>query len=158
MILYHGSNVLFNKVDLSLSKNKRDFGKGFYTTVLKKQAKDWAQILNFRHNGNGVFVYRFELNLEGLTVKNFDTLSIEWLDFVKENRIKGGIRHSFDVVQGPVANDKTMETVSNYFDGTYSAKEALSRLAYMKTNNQVSIHTEKALSNLIFIRREKWTV
>jgi len=30
MILYHGSNQSFSDVDLSKSKDKRDFGKGFY--------------------------------------------------------------------------------------------------------------------------------
>jgi hypothetical protein len=34
MKLYHGSNCLFEKIDLSKSKDKRDFGKGFYTTEM----------------------------------------------------------------------------------------------------------------------------
>ena len=31
MKLYHGSNQEFDNVDLKKSKDKRDFGKGFYT-------------------------------------------------------------------------------------------------------------------------------
>lgn len=37
MILYHGSNQLITKIDLSKSKNFKDFGRGFYLT------KDYAR-------------------------------------------------------------------------------------------------------------------
>jgi hypothetical protein len=45
LILYHGSNHSFEEVDLSKSKDKRDFGRGFYTTTLHEQAEDWAKVL-----------------------------------------------------------------------------------------------------------------
>ncbi|MDR3224721.1 MAG: DUF3990 domain-containing protein [Clostridiales Family XIII bacterium] len=38
LILYHGSNQLFDTVDLSKSRDKRDFGRGFYTTTIREQA------------------------------------------------------------------------------------------------------------------------
>ena len=37
--LYHGSNQIFNSVDLSKSKDNRDFGRGFYLTTLRVQGK-----------------------------------------------------------------------------------------------------------------------
>ena len=40
LILYHGSASFFEKIDLAKSQNRRDFGKGFYTTVLEGQAKN----------------------------------------------------------------------------------------------------------------------
>jgi hypothetical protein len=159
MILYHGSNMKFDTVLLTKSKDKRDFGKGFYMTTIQGQAKEWAEALNFRKKKDGMFVYEFELtNLENLQTRIFDGISGEWLDFIAVNRIKGGIQHDFDIVKGPVANDKTMETIGAYLSGTYSADEAMSRLSYMKPNDQVSIHTNKALANLKFIRRTEWTV
>jgi len=39
MILYHGSNVVINKIDLSLGNPDKDFGKGFYLTDIKSQAQ-----------------------------------------------------------------------------------------------------------------------
>lgn len=30
MKLYHGSNILIDKIDLSKSKPNKDFGRGFY--------------------------------------------------------------------------------------------------------------------------------
>jgi hypothetical protein len=40
ILLYHGSNRDFNTIDLSKSKDKRDFGKGFYLTTYKSQARE----------------------------------------------------------------------------------------------------------------------
>jgi uncharacterized membrane protein len=60
MRLYHGSNCLFESINLSKSKDKRDFGKGFYTTTIKEQAVDWAVSVFDRYGGEGKFVY--ELN------------------------------------------------------------------------------------------------
>ncbi len=40
MIVYHGSTVEIAKPDLKYSKNNLDFGKGFYVTTFKEQAKN----------------------------------------------------------------------------------------------------------------------
>lgn len=34
MTLYHGTCCKFSQIDFSKSKDKRDFGKGFYTTTI----------------------------------------------------------------------------------------------------------------------------
>jgi hypothetical protein len=144
-------------VDFSKSKDKRDFGKGFYMTTIKKQAHEWAAKLFDRFGGDGINVYEFELtNIDSLTTMKFDGLSKEWLEFIVENRTKGGLQHGFDVVQGSVANDDTTETITYYVIGIYSVEESLKRLRYMKPNDQVSIHTKKALANLKLIGKEKY--
>ena len=154
MKLYHGSNCDFTEVDLSKSKDRRDFGKGFYLTTLPNQAKDWAETLFDRYGGDGVFVYEFEFEInEALTLKKFDGLTEEWLNFVKENRIKGGLQHDFDVVQGVVANDKTNRTLALFVEGIYTAKMAMKKLRGNKLNNQISIHSKKALRCLTLINK-----
>ena len=80
----------------------------------------------------------------------------EWLEFIKENRSKGGLQHKYDVVIGPVADDNTMETVQLYMNGILNANEAVERLRYNRVNNQISYHTEKALKSLKFVRRERY--
>ena len=75
------------------------------------------------------------------------------MEFIKENRTRGGLQHSFDVVIGPVADDNTMETVQLYIAGILTADEAVERLKYTKVNNQVSFHTEKALQHIKFVGR-----
>jgi hypothetical protein len=149
MKLYHGSNCDFTTVDLSKSKEKRDFGKGFYLTTLQNQAKDWAETLFDRYGGNGVFVYEFEFEIkDDLALKNFDGLTEEWLIFIKDNRIKGGLQHNFDIVQGVVVNDKTNRTLALFVEGIYTVKMALKKLRGNKLNNQISIHTQRALNCL----------
>jgi hypothetical protein len=55
-----------------------------------------------------------------------------------------------------VANDKTMQTITMYIDGLYTAEEALNRLRYMLPNDQISFHTEKGLSSLTLIGVTEW--
>ena len=43
MILYHGSNIDIDKIDLTKSKPYKDFGKGFYLSADKQQAQRMAE-------------------------------------------------------------------------------------------------------------------
>lgn len=88
-------------------------------------------------------------------MKRFNALDKNWLEFIKENRVKGGIQHTYDAVIGPVADDNTMETVQLYMSGILKADEAVERLRYNKVNNQVSFHTQKALKYLHFEERRE---
>ena len=154
LILFHGSNCNFDKVDLSKSKDKRDFGKGFYTTTLHEQAEDWAQALFDRYRGDGIFIYEIELTLSNdLSIKSYDGFSEEWLLMVQKNRVLGGIQHQFDIVKGPVANDKTTRTIALYIAEIINTNEAIERLRANKINNQISFHTSIALSCLRIIRK-----
>lgn len=155
--VYHGTCFEFEKIDLDKSHNRRDFGKGFYTTVLRSQSKEWAYRLSLREKKDKYYVYEF-LFEEGsaLKVKRFDTLNEEWLEFIKLNRSRGGVQHDYDVVIGPVADDNTMETVQLYIAGILTAQEAVERLRYNQVNNQVSFHTEKALEYLKLVRRSSY--
>lgn len=157
IVVYHGTNADFDEICLEQAHNKRDFGKGFYTTVLKQQAIEWSKRLYLRRDSGRPYVYEYLFcEAKGLNVKHFDALTLEWLDFIKENRTNGKSRHPYDVVIGPVADDNTMETVQLYIAGILTAEESVSRLRYSKINNQISFHTEKALKSLRFIRREDY--
>ena len=39
MILYHGTNIDFNDIDLDKCTPYKDFGKGFYLTDIREQAE-----------------------------------------------------------------------------------------------------------------------
>jgi len=154
MTLYHGTDCLFDEVDLSKCENYRDFGIGFYTTTIAAQAENWARSKKFRNGSEYAYVYVYEIGItDSLKVEKYDGLTIEWLEMIKINRSRGGVQHEFDIVIGPVANDDTRVTVARYMDGTYSAEEALKRLKYSKANDQVAFHTKKSLRYLNFKRR-----
>ncbi|MCL2101000.1 MAG: DUF3990 domain-containing protein [Fibromonadales bacterium] len=157
MKLYHGSNSLFERVDLSKSRDKRDFGKGFYTTTIKKQAESWAEAVFDRYGGAGKFVYEFDFEINNnLKIKEFKEANKEWLEFISSNRSIGEVQHDFDIAIGPVANDKTNRTIALYIAGIYTAEMALQLLKHNDLNDQVSFHTEKALSFLKFTKREEY--
>ena len=156
LVLYHGSNIAFDEIDLGKSHNRRDFGRGFYCTVLESQAEEWAKRLYLRSHKGGRYVYRYLFRqTEDLKIRHFAALDQEWLEFIKENRTKGGIQHAYDVVVGPVADDNTMETVQLYLSGILKAEEAVERLRYNKVNNQVSFHTPLALEHLTLESRRE---
>jgi hypothetical protein len=153
--LFHGSNQDFEHVNLGKSRDKRDFGRGFYMTTLKDQAVRWAQNMFVRQGGLGSYIYEFVLDISpDLRVKRFDGLDHGWLDMVKRNRVNGGTQHDYDVVWGPVANDDTMRTLALFIAGIYTEDMALQQLSFFKPNDQVSIHTEHALSRLRMVRKE----
>jgi hypothetical protein len=159
MILFHGSNCEFDTISLKKSKDNRDFGKGFYTTTLEEQAREWAEILFLRTQRGSAFLYEIELqDFTGLNVKIFPEYNLEWLNFVKDNRVHGETRHSYDIVKGPVANDRTREVIAQYLSGAYDEEYALKQLTYMKFNDQISFHTDKALTKLKLLRVSKWNV
>lgn len=51
MILYHGSNTIIDKIDLSKSKPNKDFGKAFYLSEQKQQAEEMAAFTVERFGG-----------------------------------------------------------------------------------------------------------
>lgn len=157
IILFHGSTFLFSQIELSKSKNKRDFGKGFYTTVFEEQAREWGYRLGLRKEQRQYYVYQFIYKpSEMLKIKQFDTLNREWLRFVVANRMEGGLQHDYDVVVGPIADDNTMETIQLHMAGVYNEDETLERLKYFKPNNQVSFHTLRALESLKLVERKDY--
>ena len=48
LIVYHGTTYDFKSIELTKSRNRRDFGRGFYTTILKTQAIEWGYRLSLR--------------------------------------------------------------------------------------------------------------
>lgn len=74
----------------------------------------------------------------------------EWLDFVAACR--SGTPHSYDVVEGPMADDTIFNYVQSFLDGEIS-RAAFWELAKFKyPTHQVSFHTVKALAALKFER------
>ena len=52
MRLFHGSNMMIDKVDLSKSKLYKDFGQAFYLSAEKEQAQKMAEAKVVQFGGN----------------------------------------------------------------------------------------------------------
>ena len=76
MILYHGSNQQIVTIDLSKGKKFKDFGQGFYTTHIKKQAEYWSRRITDRFGGTPtVTMFDFDIDAvftSGLNIKVFE--------------------------------------------------------------------------------------
>ena len=144
--LYHGSNIKVEKPEILVMGFYKDFGYGFYCTNLEKQARKWALT---KRGDSIVSVYRFCKN-ETLKTLSFPEMSEAWLDFVIDCR--RGIKHDFDIVEGPMADDQIWDYVEDLMDGTIT-KEAFWVLAKFKhPTHQIVFCTPKALETIRFER------
>lgn len=150
MILYHGSWLVVSKPDLKHSRSDVDFGQGFYTTPIRKQAEKWCGKFKRRGKNGIVNIYEYDPdNVDTLKILKFDSYSEEWLDFILKCRREKD-DSDYDIVAGGVANDKVFNTVELYFDQLIDKKEAIRRLRYEKPNMQICFRTEEALKQLYF--------
>lgn len=155
MILYHGSYLEIRQPDLKHSRARVDFGKGFYTTPIYKQAEKWCLRFKRRRQSGIISVYECDvLSFSDLKIMQFEEYSEDWLDFILNCRREED-KTDYDIVMGGVANDKVFNSVELYFDGLIDKGEAIKRLRYEKTNLQICFRTEKAVSKLQFVRSER---
>lgn len=156
MLLYHGSTMTVRKPIVSRGRVKTDFGKGFYTTTSREQAEKWAQIKRDRVGDDArAIVSVFEINDAVLNdpsyhTRHFDGATGEWLDFVVGNR-RGEVQHEYDMIMGPVANDKLYATIALYENGVLDANAAIEQLNTHQLFDQLSFHTAKACKLLTFV-------
>ena len=152
--LYHGSTVAVRKPSLRPGRPNADFGKGFYTTSNLEQAERWAHIKQEREDAARavVCVYEFDetlLNNSDWNIRRFTGADEAWLYFVTDCRKSR--KHDYDLVQGPVANDKVFTTVNLFESGVLSAEAAILQLKAYKTYDQLSFHTDKTIGTLRFV-------
>ena len=154
MRLYHGSTVIVRKPSIRLGRSNADFGKGFYTTSNMEQAVRWAHIKQEREKTLRAVVSVFEfdetlLDNPELNVRRFSGADEAWLYFVTDCRKSR--KHDYDLVLGPVANDKVFTTVNLFESGVLSAEAAILQLKAYKTYDQVSFHTGRVIGTLKFV-------
>ncbi|SFU92779.1 DUF3990 domain-containing protein [Butyrivibrio sp. M55] len=153
MILYHGSNVEVPESKLLKVQRELDFGKGFYTTSDKEQATKWAirTARRLKQTTGYVTVYEIdEQNLLQLKILRFDEPSVEWLKFVSAHRKGEAVSEDWDLIIGPVADDRTMPVIELYLDGAYDEEEAIKRLLPQNLKDQYTFKTDAALGFLVY--------
>ena len=86
-----------------------------------------------------------------LSIIRFGEPNSMWLDFVCTNRSGREVAEPYDIVFGPVADDKVYTVVQFYENGIYSKEEAIKRLKVEALFDQILFHTEKALTYCCFM-------
>ncbi|MCR4802782.1 MAG: DUF3990 domain-containing protein [Lachnospiraceae bacterium] len=162
MFLYHGSNTDIKEINLAMCRPHKDFGQGFYLTVMKEQAEKMANRVARIYGGSPILnIYEIDENFirnTNLNIKNFGTeTSEEWARFVKNNRSREytdfsnpecNFDNKYDVVVGPIADDDMALLFRQFENGMLTFEKMLSGMIYKKTTNQYSFHTQEAIKLL----------
>lgn len=155
MILYHGTTLEIEEIDLQKSKPNKDFGKGFYLSADKEQAVAMAEYKAMQIDATPIVnAFEFdEKNLKSasLKVKVFKEYDKEWADFIFANRNNPSSEcvHDYDVVIGPIANDRVGMQIRKYMEQEIDLPTFIERLKYMKgITIQYYFGTERAISLL----------
>lgn len=143
MTVYHGGYQTVENPEIRISRNTKDFGTGFYCTVIKEQAERWAR----RYNKKIVSIYDVK-DFSNLKVLEFKEMTEEWLDFIVSCR--SGQNHDYDIVIGAMADDQIYNYVSDYMDGTITREQfwVLARFKY--PTHQIAFCTDAALKCLAY--------
>lgn len=154
MKLYHGSNQKIIEIDLSKSRPAKDFGQAFYLSQERDQAVEMASFKSTTFGGP-IVVNEFEFNEsviqeDGFKVLRFESYSEEWARFVLANRATKTKIHDYDIVYGPIANDKVGRQIFNLQAGYIDFETFVKRLHYPEgITFQWAFCTERSLKCLL---------
>ncbi|MBQ5898595.1 MAG: DUF3990 domain-containing protein [Alistipes sp.] len=158
MKIYHGSIEMVECPEIRESNRTLDYGQGFYITTSYEQAEAWVRRrMNEKRTSRG-YVCAYELDesaLQNLKTLIFEQPTEEWVDFVMKNRTQRGYVHDFDIVYGPVANDRVYAAFALYEGGLINKQALIAELKAYKLVDQYLFHTEKALQTLTFIEAKE---
>ena len=148
MTVYHGSYTVVKEPKIVKGKNTKDFGTGFYCTIIREQAERWAK----RYDGGVVNAYTVRMDTN-LKILEFKDMTEEWLDFIIDCR--HGKEHNYDIVIGAMANDQIYNFIADYMDGIITREQfwVLARFKY--PTHQINFCTQDALKCLEFISSEE---
>ena len=116
MTVYHGGYTKIEQPKIIPGKNTKDFGNGFYCTIIREQAERWAK----RYNTPVVNTYTVRLDSR-LDILEFSEMTDEWLDFIVDCR--SGKPHHHDIVIGAMANDQIYNFVADFIDGVITREQ-----------------------------------
>lgn len=147
MTVYHGNYTAIEKPAIIKGKNTKDFGIGFYCTIIREQAERWAK----RYNTPTVNIYTVRLDTS-LNILEFKDMSEEWLDFIINCR--HGIPHDYDIVIGAMANDQIYNFIADYIDGIITREQFWAMARFKYPTHQINFCTPAALKCLEYVTSE----
>ena len=141
MRVFHGGCQPVPEPRVIVGRHAKDFGNGFYCTILREQAERWAR----RYETPTVSTYDVRLD-DRLDILEFEEMTDEWLDFIASCR--NGKPHDYDIVIGAMANDQIYNFVADFIDGSIMRNQfwALARFKY--PTHQIAFCTPAALACL----------
>ena len=160
MKLYHGSLEVVSEPRIITPNRTLDYGRGFYTTTSYEQAEQWVRRRKgTQHSIGYVNIYELaDVLPDEIKQLRFETPTEEWVDFVMRNRTERGFEHSFDIVYGPVANDRVYAAFALYESNLLDKEGLIRELRTYELVDQFLFHTEQSLQYLTFIEAKEVTL
>lgn len=160
MRLYHGSLEIVENPQIIQPTRTLDYGAGFYTTTSYEQAEQWVQRRMSVQAKRG-YINIYELDKNATSETNtlwFDEPTEKWIDFVMSNRILKDFKHDYDLVYGPVANDRVYAAFALYENDLLDKEGLIKELKTYKLVDQMLFHTDKSLKYLRYIESKEITL
>lgn len=148
MTVYHGSFTRVETPEIRKRRNTKDFGPGFYCTVIREQAERWAR----RYDVGVVNTYTVRMN-NNLNILEFREMTEEWLDFIIACR--HGVPHDYDIVIGAMADDQIYNFIADYIDGIITRDQFWSLARFKYPTHQINFCSPAALQCLEFVSSEE---
>lgn len=154
MKLYHGSRTGIQGQIAPVSRERCDFGRGFYMGTEKMQP------LTLICDVPGAMLYEVELDFEGLKVLDLES-DLDWALLIAFNRGKmesakdtglyrkvSQMMDGYDVVVGDIANDRMFVVLDRFFNGVITDKALIASLSALRLGKQYVAITEKGCSQI----------
>ena len=154
--LYHGSTLKIEQPLANAGRADLDFGKGFYLTSLRSQAEQWAMRMQLIRAQETAWLNVYEFDKETVFANgcyrclSFDAYDRNWLDFIIASRKGQEPWKEYDVIEGGVADDKVIDTVEDYLNGTITMEQALGQLVYTKPNHQICLLNQELIDHHLY--------
>lgn len=158
--LYHGSKSGIKGEIAPLSREKCDFGKGFY------MGTEETQPLTLICNYDNAKLYTLEFDMTDLKVLDVE-VGIDWALLVAYNRGKmesargtalyeriSKMADGYDVIVGFIANDRMFVVLDRFFNGEITDAALINSLSALKLGKQYVAITEKACKNIKIINEK----
>lgn len=158
--LYHGSKSGIKGEIAPLSREKCDFGKGFY------MGTEETQPLTLICNYDNAKLYTLEFDMTDLKVLDVE-VGIDWALLVAYNRGKmesargtalykriSKMADGYDVIVGFIANDRMFVVLDRFFNGEITDTALINSLSALKLGKQYVAITEKACKNIKIIKEK----
>lgn len=161
--LYHGSKSGIVGAIAPVSRERCDFGKGFY------MGTDRAQPLTLICNFPNARLYTLRVDLAGLKILDVE-VGLDWallvaynrgkMDFAKDSAIYrrfADMGRGCDMIVGHIANDRMFVVLDRFFNGEITDLALINSLSALKLGKQYVAVTEKACEKIEILRAEAFT-
>ena len=157
--VYHGAIQEIAAPLVHVGRDNLDFGKGFYVTDIKNQAKTWAEIKSRYLMDAKAYIseYLFDYDnaVKEFIYKKFEKYDKEWLHFIVDSRDGIKVWKDYDIIEGGVANDRVIDTVEAFKAGQISEENALRELAKHQPNNQICILKQEVVDKYLKFQKSE---